>query len=392
MLIDSLHELIDSNPQLTLCREVKGMSLNDECLALLLFFVVRLVVHDDDNIVLGQFSDVFSDSLLRAVRTAFARHSHALVTAKYVVPFNFGLNDDNEGWRLSDDLCHRMLADYKVGRGSEPTDSSLRAASDITAKNLYYNASEQEQVRRLGKLLDRSHFDEVCRRLSEKGLRKGFNCIFYGPPGTGKTETVLQLARATGRDIMQVDIPEVKSAWVGESEKNAKAIFTRYRRLVEGCKVTPILLFNEADAIFGTRIESTRGSVDKMENAIQNIILQEMETLDGILIATTNLTSNLDRAFERRFLYKIKFEQPSLEAKQHIWQELLPELSESQAHELAKTYNFSGGQIENIARKKAVDDILNDHEGVDMSALHDYCRSEQLDKGSQITHAGFKTE
>ena len=74
--------------------------------------------------------------------------------------------------------------------------------------------------------------------------------------------------------------------------------------------MAPILLFNEADAIFGIRQEGATRAVDKMENSIQNIILQEMEKLDGILIATTNLTTNLDNAFERRFLYKIRFDRP----------------------------------------------------------------------------------
>ena len=105
---------------------------------------------------------------------------------------------------------------------------------------------------------------------------------------------------------MQVNISEIKSMWVGESEKNIKQVFDNYRAMVNDSQTTPILLFNEADAIIGKRQEGTLRSVDKMENSIQNIILQEMEMLDGILIATTNLAQNMDKAFERRFLYKIK--------------------------------------------------------------------------------------
>ena len=116
-----------------------------------------------------------------------------------------------------------------------------------------------------------------------------------------------------------------------------------------------------------------------MQNAIQNIILQEMETLQGIMIATTNLTGSLDKAFERRFLYKIRFDKPSLEAKRSIWQSMIPELDDRQAQELAEGYEFSGGQIENIARKKAVDDILNGTDGIDMTAIRGYCDSELID-------------
>ena len=99
-----------------------------------------------------------------------------------------------------------------------------------------------------------------------------------------------------------------------------------------------------------------------MENSIQNIILQEMEDLDGILIATTNLTTNLDKAFERRFLYKICFEKPSREARASIWRAMLPNLSEGEAKILANDFDFSGGQIENIVRKREIQSIIDSTE------------------------------
>ena len=114
-----------------------------------------------------------------------------------------------------------------------------------------------------------------------------------------KHNEVYQLARKTGRNIMVVDVPQLKSMWVGQSEKNVKALFDRYREQVKRAKLTPILLFNEADAIIGKRKNGAENAVDKMENSLQNIILQEMEQLDGIMIATTNLQQNMDKAFER---------------------------------------------------------------------------------------------
>jgi SpoVK/Ycf46/Vps4 family AAA+-type ATPase len=176
---------------------------------------------------------------------------------------------------------------------------------------------------------------------------------------------------------MQVNISEVKSMWVGESEKNVKQIFTRYRKLVEESSVAPILLFNEADAIIGKRLRNVSRSVDKMENAIQNIILEEIEKLDGILIATTNLTSNIDKAFERRFIYKIEFDKPSREAKCAIWQSMIEGLTADDATALASKYDFSGGQIENVARKSVVDRILSGEE-LSLDALCRHCDSEHL--------------
>ena len=211
---------------------------------------------------------------------------------------------------------------------------------------------------------------------SKHGMRRGFACIFYGAPGTGKTETVLQLAHRTGRGIMTVDVPNLRSKWVGDTEKNTKAIFERYRNYCKRTDLAPILLFNEADAILCKRKEGAENSVDKMENAMQNIILQELETLDGILIATTNLTGNLDTAFERRFLYKIEFPKPTPEESKHIWHTLLPEISESQAFELAKQYAFSGGQIENIARKQIVNAVLTGNESIGMESIREACKTE----------------
>lgn len=103
--------------------------------------------------------------------------------------------------------------------------------------------------------------------------------------------------------------------WVGESEKNIKGTFDDYKKKVKQLAKAPILLFNEADAIIGKRQVGAERAVEKMENSILNIILQEIEQLDGILIATTNLPENMDKAFERRFLYKIQFEKPDLNCR-----------------------------------------------------------------------------
>ena len=257
------------------------------------------------------------------------------------------------------------------------SDKTLLSHKDFAPKQLFYTPRVQTQIDRLGDLLQPEKFKQVTERLSESGMRKGFACLFYGSPGTGKTETVNQLARLTGRDVMVVDVTQIKSCWVGESEQNIKGLFDRYRALVKKNEVAPILLFNEADAVLGIRQEGAQRAVDKMENSIQNIILQEMETLEGIMIATTNLTCNLDKAFERRFIYKIEFERPTLEAKTQIWKSMIPSLSDEFAVSLAKDYDLSGGQIENVSRKRTVEQILS---GVEPSEemIREYCRTETL--------------
>jgi SpoVK/Ycf46/Vps4 family AAA+-type ATPase len=189
-----------------------------------------------------------------------------------------------------------------------------------------------------------------------------------------------------------VDVPKIKSKWVGDSEKNIKALFDRYRELVSRAgdeKPAPILLFNEADAIIGIRKEGAQSAVDKMENSIQNIILQEMETLDGIMIATTNLADNLDTAFERRFLYKIKFDKPDAAVRAKIWQTMIPELTETDSTALAESYELSGGQIENVARKYAINSILHGDSADQLHVLRDYCNSERLCTKREARRVGF---
>ena len=105
-----------------------------------------------------------------------------------------------------------------------------------------------------------------------------------------------------------------------------------------------------------------------------------MENLDGIMIATTNLQQNMDKAFERRFLYKIKFEKPTVEARASIWKTMIPELSDLDIHALASKYDFSGGQIENIARHYAIDCILHGTDDDTLSLIIAHCDNERLDQ------------
>lgn len=116
-------------------------------------------------------------------------------------------------------------------------------------------------------------------------------------------------------------------------------------------------------------------TIDQTENTIQNIILQEIENLFGILIATSNLIQNVDKAFERRFLYKITFEKPCMESRKNIWHTMLPQLSDDGVIKLAGEFEISGGQIENISRKIKVDAILNG-ENLLIENLTQYCIDE----------------
>ena len=267
-------------------------------------------------------------------------------------------------------------------------ENKLITPDKIVEKMLYFDDHLNKQVDFIRQSLDESMFVSLQHRLETKGLSKGMSVIFYGGPGTGKTESVYQLARQSGRSIMHVDISQSKSMWFGESEKKIKEIFTNYKSLCKSESLKPILLFNEADAIFGKRKDNNASNVAQTENAIQNIILEEMEKLDGILIATTNLNQNLDAAFERRFLFKVKFEKPTVEAMQKIWQSKLEWLTEHDASLLAADYSFSGGEIDNIVRKVTMEEVLNG-ERPGFKEINGYCDSEKFTNNAGNKRLGF---
>ena len=387
--VEMVQELLTTNASLSFASEIKSLGLNDADLTLLLWGC-NMVVNDDDMVIVP--SDY--ESLYEGEGPLFRRQVRALKSgdSALIKKGLFQLMDDDgrarsDALTLTSYVCEELLQDMGIVSPIKK-DNFLTSHSEIVAKELFYNPKEERSLSQLRSMLAPEQFDNICKRLDEKGMRKGFACLFYGAPGTGKTETVLQLARQTGRDIMQVNISEINSKWVGESEKNIKALFDRYRMLVKKIERAPILFFNEADALINKRNANAERAVDKMENAMQNIILQEMESLEGIMIATTNLTSNMDSAFERRFLYKIEFEKPSLEAKQSIWRSMLPTLSEADAMMLAMKYDFSGGQIENIARKQTVEEILTGNE-FDINRIMEFCNAERLGNSSVRSRIGF---
>ena len=279
--------------------------------------------------------------------------------------------------------------DFELFTDEKNKDKRLIYPEDIPEKTLFYDDELSRQLNLLKENLQEERFTEMQKRLEEQSLPKGVAAIFHGMPGTGKTETAMQIAKATGRPVCHVDIAGSKSCWFGESEKLIKRIFTDYAEQCKKATLKPILLFNEADALFSKRKDSNFSNVAQTENAIQNIILEEMEKLDGILIATTNLIDNLDGAFERRFLFNIKFGQPTVEAKQSIWKSKLEWLPDEDCRTLATKFDFSGGEIDNIVRKITMSEVLEGSRP-DLAGIEELCRNEKIG-GSKSEGIGFKS-
>ena len=394
-------QLCKANTHLPLCHEVLKFSDDIHVQSLLLMIVYDYAQWegtDGEGLTFETIDGLYPEEYdCDFLREHLRNGDHTLMQCGFIEQKCADGMADTEQYMLTTRAKNELLSAYKPShkkckRMQQRMGSRfLKDYKTIKEKPLFYNESEQQQIERLTSLLSAENFPSIQKRLEEEGMRKGFACLFYGGPGTGKTETVLQIARQTGRNLMQVDIAGMRDKFVGESEKNIKAVFQRYRELCRNSEVKPILFFNEADGILGKR--STFGgvnpSVEKMDNAMQNIILQEIEDLEGILIATTNLTDNLDSAFERRFIFKIEFHKPNTMVKSLIWRSMLKDLSDEDAQQLAAHFDFSGGQIENIARKRTVDYILSG-QYASLEEIEKYCRAELLDNKKERHHiAGF---
>lgn len=179
---------------------------------------------------------------------------------------------------------------------------------------------------------------------------RGLSCLFVGPPGTGKTMVTAIIAQTLGRELYRVDLSRIISKWVGETEKNLARVFD------EAEKAQVILLFDEADALFGARTE-VKGSNDRFANMEINYLLQRMESFDGMSLLTTNFAKSIDEAFKRRLKFRVDFPMPDAEQRTKLWRSMLPETAEVSDRidfeYLGKRFKMSGGNIKNAVLRAA---------------------------------------
>jgi AAA+ superfamily predicted ATPase len=255
------------------------------------------------------------------------------------------------------------------------------------------NEKTKETLDALLKQVDKN----VINRLRQWGIKdkkKGIEAkiIFYGVAGTGKTLTALALAKSLKKEVLSFDCSKILSMYIGESEKNVRNIFDKYYELRTQTKSEPVLLLNEADQFLSSRAQGGMSSSDKMHNQMQNIFLEQIEKFDGILIATTNLLENLDKAFSRRFNYKIEFVKPNKNQRIDLWKKLLPSTlpleKDFDIEELAK-YELTGGQIELVIKNTAYKIAVSDEPIFKVENFKEQITKEQKGQFDSETKVGF---
>ena len=204
-------------------------------------------------------------------------------------------------------------------------------------------------------------------------IRPGYKVLFYGPSGTGKTLTASLIGKQFDKDVYRIDLSQVVSKFIGETEKNLEQVFSKAQ------DKEWILFFDEADALFGKRT-GVQSSNDRYANQEVSYLLQRIEDFSGLVILASNLKNNIDQAFLRRFNQIIHFPAPNAEERLMIWKKMLPSsmpLHEAtDVHFLAQKYEITGAAIVSVIHYAALQALKRKDKTILQSDLVDGIRRE----------------
>lgn len=273
---------------------------------------------------------------------------------------------------------------FTTGKASRPRLSSDFPAQFIETglewKDLILNEKTTTQIAEIETWLN--HNETLMNDWDMKSrIKPGFRVLFSGPPGTGKTLTATLLGKYTGRDVFRIDLSLVVSKYIGETEKNLSRLFDRAKNK------NWILFFDEADAIFGKRT-SVRDAHDKYANQEVSYLLQRIESHPGLVILASNLKSNIDSAFTRRFNAIIEFEIPSAQERLILWQNNIPKNvrleDQIKLEEIARKYEVNGASIVNIIHFACLKTLEKNSETISLSDLLNGIQKEYAKEGKMI--------
>jgi len=343
-----------------LARKTKRLKCN-ELVKSAALLACLLFIMDWRNLNVRWLSSLFSSNRLRAKRLHDEWMSD---TSALLATGMLRLEQGSFGRKV-------LVADYlppalnEVKRGGNTTPEALLlpptlqriTASTISERSLLYNDDIRSVTDELFQLLLPQKFTTYRKRMQKQSEFSGITILLSGLPGTGKTELARQLARESNRELLMFNVSEQRDMYYGESEKKIKQLFDYYKASAENPATAPILCFNEADSIFQQRANNM-GNTAQTENAVQTILLNELEAFSGILICTTNLPQLFDAAFARRFLYRITIGMPDAETRERLLMQFFPQLEPQPRRQLAQKFSFSAAQLLNFSRKLQITSIL----------------------------------
>jgi SpoVK/Ycf46/Vps4 family AAA+-type ATPase len=391
-----LNQTLDQNHEIQFVKDLKLINLDNQ--DQILFLCLCSAFLDDPNeeidltkLICFLFPDVRENM---KIRKQFINNDHPLQKQELVelekgyFRYDSSVHLTEKAWGLLVGENAEMFTQKKTAPNRQ---FQIIKAEDIIEKHLFYAEEEQKEIDFIIDILQPENYNNMMKRLSDDGLHEGLCMLFYGEAGTSKTQLCFNVAKATGRDIFNFKLSEAKSMYYGESQKLVKKAFDFYREMVKQSSVVPIFLMNECDGILTKRNSgnSVNQGVQQTENAIQAILLDEIENLSGIFLSTTNLQDNFDDSFYRRFIIKKKFEKPSsAEIRRKIWADKIPWLNQQELMILSK-YEITGAIIENVQRKLVMQRALYGTDRPALALIVNYLNEENIGKSQQRSRIGF---
>jgi SpoVK/Ycf46/Vps4 family AAA+-type ATPase len=247
-------------------------------------------------------------------------------------------------------------------------------------KDLVLPTQTLEQIDEIKAWVDHSHVLMNDWGMNKR-LKPGFKTLFYGPPGTGKTLTACLLGKQCKMDVYRIDLSMIISKYIGETEKNLSRIFDAAEHK------NWILFFDEAEALFGKRT-GVSDAHDRFANQEVSYLLQRIEDFNGIVILATNLKSNIDDAFNRRFQSVIYFPVPAPEQRFLLWNNSFPQAAvideKVSIRQIASKYELTGGTIMNIIRYSSLMTLKRNENVIRLNDIEQGIRREFLKEGKVL--------
>ncbi len=272
----------------------------------------------------------------------------------------------NEPLQLSDEFLSVIITHKKY----IPKYNSKFPAEEITTQlnweDLILDSGVKTQLNEVKDWLQHSQLILNEWQL-HKNLKRGYRVLFYGPPGTGKTLAATLLGKFIQAPVFRIDLSMIVSKYIGETEKNLGQLFDA------AASKNWILFFDEADALFSKRTD-TNSSNDRHANQEVAYLLQRVENFDGLVILATNLQTNIDEAFLRRFQNTINFSKPKYKERKMLWENMFGKHFEIEEGKevldiIAKNYELSGGEMINVLRYCAIKAANNGEKKVTYSNI-----------------------
>ncbi|WP_259070975.1 ATP-binding protein [Mucilaginibacter sp. X4EP1] len=273
---------------------------------------------------------------------------------------------------IDQDFIDRLLTGTETPPKFSPSFPAKKISTEMTWDDLILNYHTQNQINDIAiwvKHNDTLMLDENLKRK----IKPGYKALFHGPSGTGKTLTASLLGKYLDKDVYRIDLSQVVSKYIGETEKNLETIFTKAENK------NWILFFDEADALFGKRT-NVQSSHDRYANQEVSYLLQRVEDYHGLVILATNLKSNIDEAFLRRFQTVVHFSIPNADERFKLWEKSIPAAYSLEPgidlRAIAAKYELNGAAILNIIHYAALQTISKNDQYLRLADIIEAMRKE----------------